>query len=245
MKNHIELQNVSFSYKTGKTFLSKKTKPVLKGISMEIREGETLGIIGRNGAGKSTLLRLLADIIAPDKGKIIRNCKNVNLLSIELGFSNQLDGKSNIILSGLFNGFTKKEVLNKMDTIIKMADIGEAINNPLISYSSGMRARLGFSIAYNLEPDILLIDETLGVGDIDFQVKSEKMIKEKINSDQTVVLVTHDPLLVKNVCNRVIWIEHGVVKMQGKTKEVLKEYLKYMLPDEVYLFGLDQENIAE
>lgn len=243
MKTHIELHNVSFSYKTGKTFLSKKKKTVLKGISIEINQGETVGIIGRNGAGKSTLLRLLADIVSPDEGTIIRNCKNVNLLSIELGFSNQLDGKSNIILSGLFNGFTKKEVLNKMDAIIKMADIGEAINNPLISYSSGMRARLGFSIAYHLEPDILLIDETLGVGDIDFQVKSEKLIKQKISSEQTVVLVTHDPLLVKNLCNRVIWIEHGVVKMQGETQKVMREYLKYMLPEEAYLFGIDNENI--
>ncbi len=240
MNKHIVFQNVFFSYKTGKTFLSNKRKKVLDGISMEVLEGETLGIIGRNGAGKSTLLRLLSGIVNPDSGQIIRNCYNVNLLSIELGFSNKLDGKSNIILSGMFNGFSKKDIIKKMDAIIEMANIGKAINSPLISYSSGMRARLGFSIAYHLEPDVLLIDETLGVGDIDFRVKSERLIKEKMSSDQTVVLVTHDPNLVKNMCDRVIWLEHGKIKMQGNTGIVLKEYLKYMLPNEAYVLGIEK-----
>ena len=103
-----------------------------------------------------------------------------------------------------------------------------------------MRARLGFSIAYHLEPDVLLIDETLGVGDIDFRVKSERLIKEKMSSDQTVVLVTHDPNLVKNMCDRVIWLEHGKIKMQGNTGIVLKEYLKYMLPNEAYVLGIEK-----
>jgi lipopolysaccharide transport system ATP-binding protein len=239
MDNHIQLQGVSFSYRTGKSFFSKKSKKVLDNISLEIRQGETLGLIGRNGSGKSTLLRLLSNIVSPDEGKVIRNCKKVNLLSIELGFSEQLDGRSNIILSGLFNGFSKKDILAKMDSIVEMCGIGEALQNPLISYSSGMRARLGFSIAYHLEPDILLIDEILGVGDIDFQIKSENLIKDKMNSDQTVVLVTHDPDLVKSVCDRTIWIEDGRVKMQGASEDVIHEYLKYMLPEEAYLLGLE------
>lgn len=236
--NYLELKSVSFSYRTGKTFFSKKRKKVLDNISLEIRHGETLGIIGRNGAGKSTLLRLLSDIVSADEGKVIRNCKKVNLLSIELGFSEQLDGRSNIILSGLFNGFSKHEITSKINAIIEMSGIGDAVNNKLITYSSGMRARLGFSIAYHLEPDILLIDEILGVGDLDFQVKSEQLIKEKMNSDQTVVLVTHDPNLVKSVCDRVIWIEHGQVKMQGACEYVMQEYIKYMLPEEAYLLGI-------
>ena len=110
-----------------------------------------------------------------------------------------------------------------------MSGIGDAVYNNLITYSSGMRARLGFSIAYHLEPDVLLIDEILGVGDIDFQLKSEKLIKEKMNSEQTVVLVTHDPNLVKDVCDRVIWIEHGNIIKQGNTHEVMDAYLEYML----------------
>lgn len=229
MGNHLELQDVSFSYRTGKTFLSKKKKKVLDSISFQVNTGETLGIIGRNGAGKSTLLRLLSDIITPDEGIIIRNCKKVNLLSIELGFSEQLSGINNIILSGLFNGFSKKEISKKMDDIIEMSGIGDAVRNNLITYSSGMRARLGFSIAYHLEPEVLLIDEILGVGDIDFQLKSERLIKEKMNSNQTVVLVTHDPNLVRDVCDRVIWLEHGKIIKQGNTDEVMNAYLEYML----------------
>ncbi len=231
MKSHLELQSVSFSYRIGKTFFSKKKKEVLKDLSFKIYPGETLGIIGRNGAGKSTLLRLLSDIITPDEGKIVRNCKKVDLLSIELGFSEQLSGVDNVVLSGLFNGFSKKEILSKMDSIIEMSGIGDAVNNSLITYSSGMRARLGFSIAYHLEPDILLIDEVLGVGDIDFQIKSEKLIKEKMSSDQTVVLVTHDPGLVSSVCDRAIWIEHGQLLMDGESKKVIDAYLKYMIPN--------------
>ena len=231
MKDHIILKNITFCYRLGNTFFSKKKKEVLNNISFNVKAGETLGIIGRNGAGKSTLLRLLSDIITPNEGSIIRNCKKINLLSIELGFSEQLSGMNNIILSGLFNGFSKKEIVAKIDDVIEMSGIGESVHNNLITYSSGMRARLGFSIAYHLEPDVLLIDEILGVGDIDFQLKSERLIKEKMNSNQTVVLVTHDPDLVKDVCDRVIWIEHGNIMKQGDTHEVMNAYLEYMLQD--------------
>ena len=229
MSAYLELKSVSFSYRTGKTFFSPKKKLILDNISLAIHPGETLGILGRNGAGKSTLLRLLTGIISPDEGEIVKNCNKVNLLSIELGFSEQLSGRKNIVLSGLFNGFSKKEIRKRMDSIITLSGLGKAIEDPLVSYSSGMRARLGFSIAYHLEPDILLIDEILGVGDIDFQVKSEKLIREKINSDQTVVLVTHDPHLVKSVCNKAIWIEHGQIHAQGESEKVVDDYLHYML----------------
>lgn len=229
MKPFLELDAVSFSYRTGKSFLRPRKKLILDNISLKIHPGETVGILGRNGAGKSTLLRLLTGIVSPDEGTIIKNCNKINLLSIELGFSEQLSGIRNIMLSGLYNGFSKKDIRSKIDSIIELAGIGKAIEDPLISYSSGMRARLGFSIAYHLEPDILLIDEILGVGDIDFQVKSEKLIREKINSDQTVVLVTHDPHLVKSICHRAIWIEHGCVQAEGASEDVVNAYLSYML----------------
>ncbi len=146
-----------------------------------------------------------------------------------------MSGIQNIVLSGLFNGFSKKEIIKKTDAIIEMSGIGDAVHNTLITYSSGMRARLGFSIAYHLEPDILLIDEILGVGDIDFQLKSEQLIKEKMNSDQTVVLVTHDPNLVRDVSDRVIWIEHGRVIKQDNSHKVVDSYLEYMLKDPVQI----------
>lgn len=230
MKPYLELNSVSFSYKTSSLFFSKKRELILKDISLKIFPGETLGILGRNGAGKSTLLRILAGIVLPDTGTVEKNCEKVSLLSIELGFSDQLTGKENIILSGLFNGFSKKQIDQKMSTIINFSGLGKALNIPLARYSSGMRARLGFSIAYHLNPDILLIDEILGVGDIDFQTRSERLMKDKIDSDQTIVLVTHDPYLVQSVCDRTLWIENGVVKSQGNTLRVVNEYLEHMLP---------------
>ncbi len=230
----LELENVSFSYRTGHSIFSKwKTrKRVLQDLSFDILRGETLGILGRNGAGKSTLLRLLSGIVVPDSGNIIKNCRKVSLLSIELGFSGQLTGIENIFLSGLYNSFSKREISALMPEIIAFADIGNAIHDPLITYSSGMRARLGFSIAYFLKPDLLLIDEILGVGDIDFQVKSERLMKAKIQSDQTVVLVTHDPNLVRSVCTRALWIENGRLQSVGPTGQVVDEYLAHMLPEE-------------
>ncbi|MEM7184786.1 MAG: ATP-binding cassette domain-containing protein [Spirochaetota bacterium] len=225
MKCHLELQSVSFAYRTGKTFFSHKKKQILSGISLKIFPGETLGILGRNGAGKSTLLRILAGIFLPDSGNIIRNCQKINLLSLELGFSERLNGRQNIILSGLFNGFSKQEMQDKMPAIVAFSELGKAIEEPLLSYSSGMRARLGFSIAYHLQPDILLIDEILGVGDMDFQEKSEKLLKQKINSQQTVVLVTHDAKLVESVCQRAIWLDKGKIYMQGTQAEVSDRYI--------------------
>ena len=231
MKYYLELDSVSFAYRTSNSFFSRRQKPVLEDISFKISPGETLGILGKNGAGKSTLLRILAGIILPDKGQITKHCDRVSLLSIELGFTDRLSGAENIFLSGLFNGFTKKEIKKKFKTIVDFSDLKEAINRPLSQYSSGMRARLGFSIGYHLNPDILLIDEILGVGDIDFQMKSGKLMTDKIQSEQTIVLVTHDPYLVKSICTKVIWIENGTIQAQGEPTEVVDKYLKYMLGD--------------
>jgi lipopolysaccharide transport system ATP-binding protein len=227
----MELERVSFSYRTGNLLFSRTRKQVLHELSFQIFRGEALGILGRNGAGKSSLLRLLCGIFAPESGKIIKHCDRVSLLSIELGFSPQLSGTENIILSGLFNNIAKRKILSLMPGIIEFADIGDAIHDPLVTYSTGMRARLGFAIAYHLKPDLLLIDEVLGVGDIDFQYKSERLMKNKIQSDQTVVLVTHDPDLVRSVCTRVLWIENGRLQSVGPTDQVVDEYLRTVLPD--------------
>lgn len=230
-KCFLKLDNVSFAYGIGNKIFSRKKKEVLKEISFSIYNGESIGIIGRNGAGKSTLLRLLADVMTPDSGKITKYCNKISLLSIELGFSDRVSGVQNIILSGLYNGFSKKKILEKMEMIIEFSGLRDVINDNLLTYSTGMRARLGFSIAHHLNPDILLIDEVLGVGDIDFQTKSEKILRERIKSEQTVILVTHDPHLVKEVCSRVIWIENGSIVAQGNTEDIIAKYMKYMLND--------------
>ncbi len=227
----IDLESVSFGYKTGRLFFSRERKPVLNDISFSIYPGETLGIIGRNGAGKSSLLRLLASIFRPDSGSLRINCENVKLLSLELGFADQLSGLENIIMSGMYHGFSKREMEAKTASIVDMSGLQDSIGNTLITYSSGMRARLGFSIAFHLDPDVLLIDEVLGVGDVDFQYKSEALIKEKMRSDQTVVLVTHDYYLVHEICDRAVWIEDGTIHAQGEPEGVLRKYLTHMQVD--------------
>ncbi len=196
----------------------------LEDVSFEVFRGETLGIIGRNGVGKSTLLRLLAGIIAPDRGEIRNHGVSVSLLSLQAGFINYLTGRENVILSGMMLGLSRRSILARMDEIEEYADIGGFFDQPVKSYSAGMRARVGFSIAIHVGADVILLDEVLGVGDIDFRAKSSATIREMMNSERTVVLVSHLPGLIKEVCNRVIWIDKGRVVQVGEPGMVLEQY---------------------
>ena len=218
------LQEVGLDYKLSRRLFHSSTSSVLRDISFSINPGESVGVIGKNGAGKSSLLRLLAGIIRPDKGKITFNCKHAALLSLQVGFNNELDGRDNIILSGMLMGFTKQDVKQKLGEIIDYSELGLHINKAVKTYSLGMRARLGFSIAIQMSPDLLLIDETLGVGDAGFREKSDKALKEKIASDQTVVLVSHQAGTIKSLCDRAIWIEDGYIVSIGNAKEVVNAY---------------------
>jgi lipopolysaccharide transport system ATP-binding protein len=210
----ISLKKIGVCYKRRKFWSRKPDKHfwALEDISFDVYPGETLGIIGRNGAGKSTLLRLLAGIIAPDRGTIKMNGLKATLLTLQAGFDIFLTGRQNITLSGMLLGMTKKEVAEKEDKIIELADIGDFIDQPVRTYSSGMRVRLGFATAHYINPDILLIDEVLGVGDADFQKKSSALIHNKIKSNQTVIIVSHNPAMMKNLCDRVITIENGEIQ---------------------------------
>ncbi|WP_425452464.1 ABC transporter ATP-binding protein [Sinobacterium caligoides] len=197
----------------------------LSDISFEIRKGETLGVIGRNGAGKSTLLRILAGVYAPDKGEIKRAANlKVSLLSLHAGFDQKLTGYDNIIFSCLLLGFSRKECLDKIDEIISMSELEGFIHQPIKTYSSGMKSKLGFSIAFQMSPDILLIDEALSVGDAKFKKKAEKLMIEKIKGGQTAVFVSHSSSQIKRICTRVIWIEDGMVKKTGDAESIIKEY---------------------
>jgi len=196
----------------------------LKEVSLDLYVGETLGVVGRNGAGKSTLLRLLAGIIRPDRGTLETHGFQATLLSLQVGFVDYLTGRENVVISGLLLGMTRTEVEEKMDSIVAFAELEEFIDEPIQTYSSGMRARLGFSTAVHVEPDILLIDETLGVGDAEFQEKSKRVMQEKMRSDRTVVLVSHSLGLIRSVCDRVVWIEQGRTQMEGDPEEVLRAY---------------------
>ena len=201
-------------------------KLVLNDISFTLMHGETVGVIGRNGVGKSTLLKVIAGIIEPDSGEVVNNGYNASLLSLQVGFVPHLSGHDNAILSGMLLGMSKSEMKAAMGNIIEFSELGEYIDEPVNTYSMGMKARLGFSIAIQADPDIILIDEVLGVGDAPFKRKSRKALSDKIQSDKTVVLVSHNIKSIRELCDRVIWLENGKIVMVGETQDVVKEYRK-------------------
>lgn len=223
----LSLRNVGIYYKRKRGVFGEPFWAI-KDVSFDLYHGDTLGIIGRNGVGKSTLLRLMAGIIKPNQGTFINNGYPVSLLSLQLGFIYYLTGRENALLSGMFMGLRKKAIKAKMDAIIEFSELGDFIDQPIATYSSGMVARLGFSVAFQVDPDILLIDEVLGVGDAEFSQKSAKVMQEKIHSNKTIVFVSHHASLIQQLCNRVVWIEDGVSQADGKPDEVLKEYHQYL-----------------
>ena len=201
----------------------------LKGVSFEVEEGKILGIIGRNGAGKSTMLRAIAGIFSPDKGKIDLHGRTISLLSIGVGFNKKLTGKENIYLSGMLLGFNEEEISKKEKEIIKFADIGDFINKPVKTYSSGMYSKLAFAITAILETDITLIDEVLSVGDAKFKEKSYNKMKELISDEKrTVIIVSHSLGTIKELCDEVLWLDNGRIMMIGKSSTVIKKYEEFI-----------------
>ena len=192
-------------------------------------KGESLGILGRNGCGKSTLLKILADIIKPTKGYTICNAQlKKSLLALGLGFRPDLSGKDNALLSGMLAGLTKKQAAKSLKKISDFSELGEFFNQPVRTYSAGMRARLGFSTAIMNNVDILLIDEVLSVGDMHFRNKAQDAIKSQITGEQTVVFVSHIPEQVTKICDRALWLEGGVVQKEGATATVKEAYNQFM-----------------
>lgn len=201
----------------------------LKGVSFEIEEGKILGIIGKNGSGKSTMLRAIAGIFSPDKGTINLHNNTISLLSIGVGFNRKLTGRENIYLSGMLLGFSEEQIKEKEKEIIDFADIGEFIDKPVKTYSSGMYSKLAFAITAILETDIMLIDEVLSVGDVKFKEKSYNKMKELISDEhRTVIIVSHGLGTIKELCNEVLWLHEGKIKMIGKPEEVIPAYQEFM-----------------
>ena len=237
--NVIEVENMSKSFKV---FYDKpntlkerlvfwnrnktEIREVLKNINLEIKKGETVALIGTNGSGKSTLLKLMTKIIYPTKGTIKTNGKLTSLLELGAGFHPDFTGRENIYFNASIFGLTKEDINRRIDDIIEFSELGELIDNPVRTYSSGQYMRLAFSVAINVDAEILLIDEILAVGDQHFQEKCFNKLTELKMSDKTIVIVSHSLNNVKKICNRAIWIYDGSVKMDGEVNEVVAEYLK-------------------
>ena len=205
---------------------NKEERTVLNDISLDIKKGEVVGLIGTNGSGKSTLLKLMTKIIYPTTGTIETKGKLTSLLELGAGFHPDFSGRENIYFNASIFGLTRKEIDARLEQIIEFSELKDFIDNPVRTYSSGMYMRLAFSVAINVDAEILLVDEILSVGDQHFQEKCLKKMKELKAEGKTMVFVTHSLDSAKELCDRAIWIHKGKVKMDGDTSEVIKEYIK-------------------
>lgn len=203
-----------------------ESRHVLKNINLDIKKGETVALIGTNGSGKSTLLKLMTKIIYPTTGNVITHGKLTSLLELGAGFHPDFTGRENIYFNASIFGLTKEEIEKRIEDIIEFSELGEFIDSPIRTYSSGMYMRLAFSVAINVDASILLIDEILAVGDQHFQDKCFQKLQDLKESDKTIVIVTHSLEQVKRLCTRAIWIYNGEVLMDGNPKNVIEEYIK-------------------
>lgn len=235
----IKVENLVITYRPlnsvsiQRNFFQKKKKrfsyKAVDNLSFEVEKGEIFGLIGQNGSGKSTLLKAIGGMLAPDSGRIDLMGQTVSLLAIGVGFKMEMTGRENIYIAGLLLGFSQREIRKKEQEIVDFAELGEFIDMPVRTYSSGMYSRLGFAITATLETDILLIDEVLSVGDEHFRQKSYCRMKQLIsNKDKTVIICAHNRTILEELCGRVLWIEKGKLVRMGGAKEVLDEYEEYI-----------------
>lgn len=193
-------------------------------VSFSVNKGETLGLIGRNGAGKSTMLKVISGILKPTQGHVTCHGNIVPMLELGSGFDMELTGRENIFLNGAILGYDEEFLREKYDEIVEFSELGRFINVPIRNYSSGMMARLAFSVASVVNPEILIVDEILAVGDAAFQEKSRARMTEMMSGGTTVLFVSHSMEQIRQMCSRVVWLEHGAVKMIGDTDEVCDAY---------------------
>ena len=210
-------------YRRAETFYA------LKDVSFEVQYGESIGLIGRNGAGKSTLLKILSRITRPSKGKVTLYYRVNSLLEVGTGFNPELSGRDNIYLNGSFLGMKTTEIQQKFDEIVVFSEIEQFIDTPVKYYSSGMYVRLAFSVAVHLTPEILVVDETLSVGDAGFQQKSLSKMKELLGSGATILFVSHSEEAVQSICKRAIWLNKGMIQMDSNSEDVVKEYHRFLV----------------
>ena len=205
----------------------------VKNVSFDVPHGQTLGIIGRNGSGKSTLLKIIAGVYRPSKGKVTVNGSLAPLIELGAGFHHELTGRENILLNGLLMGYSRREMLERQQSIIEFADIGEFIDSPVKQYSSGMYMRLAFAVAVEVDPQILVVDEILSVGDIGFQQKCFDRVERFRRAGKTILLVTHTMEDVKKHCDRVLLLDQGQIIMDGAAEETIAMYRSMLAPEVV------------
>ena len=220
----LQLKNVGLCYQ-GVRRIGSHGFWALEDVSLDLYEGQTLGVVGRNGAGKSTLLRIIAGILRPDRGRIVKaRPLRIQLLSLGLGFVPHLSGRDNAVFSGMLLGMSRREVEKQLPAIQAYSELEDFFDQPLNCYSSGMVLRLGFSVAMQTQPDVLLIDEVLGVGDAEFLEKSGGDLRQRMRSGMTCVLVSHQDSTIKELSSSVVWVEHGRLVMQGDAAATLAAY---------------------
>lgn len=220
------LENVSVFYRGGNSLFRSSRHHALKDISVSLSEGENVGVIGSNGSGKTTLLKVIAGIIRPDQGSCVyKKGLRRSFLGLQTGFVGTMTGLENIKLTAMLLGMKRGEVKRVVGNIIEYSELGDRINDMVLGYSAGMKARLAFSISLHVQPDLLLIDEMMGVGDKDFRKKSLSSMKDLVNSNVACVIVSHELNYMKNVCKNVLWIDNGCVVDYGEASAVLKRYL--------------------
>jgi len=240
LNNIVELKNVNMKFKLSsekvdnlKEYVVKLVKKqvkvkehwVLRDLNLSIKKGEVLGILGINGCGKSTLLKVIAGVLKPTSGEVEVTGKIAPLIELGAGFDMDLTGRENIFLNGAILGYSKEFMLSHYDEIVEFAEIAPFIDMPLKNYSSGMIARLGFAIATAINPEILIVDEVLSVGDFQFKDKSKNKIKEIIEQGTTVLFVSHSADEISEICDRVIWLKDGCIQRDGDVNEILNEYI--------------------
>jgi ABC-2 type transport system ATP-binding protein len=208
----------------GKLKLRYETFLALKNVSLEVKRGEVFGIIGPNGAGKSTMLKLVARVLQPTKGRVRVRGRVAPLLELGAGFHPELSGRENVFLNGSILGFNRREMTGKFKSIVDFAELHEFIDAPLRTYSSGMSARLGFAVATDIQPDVLVVDEILAVGDESFRRKSNARINQFRERGTTILLVSHAMETIQNMCQRAAWIDQGALRALGEPKDVIEAY---------------------
>lgn len=223
----LELDRVSLGFRVSRGNFENGFHTVLNEVSFKLYENETLGIIGRNGVGKTTMLRIMAGILAPGSGTVTTMPgKTASLLTIGLGFRPDLTGRDNALLAAMLQGASKARAVSYLEEIKEFSELGASFEEPVKTYSSGMKSRLGFTTALMTHVDILLVDEVLSVGDARFRRKAQTAMKERIKGEQTVVFVSHSDSQVQDLCDRALWIEGGQICAEGPTPEVLRAYRK-------------------